>query len=92
MLFVELRFFFFFAVVLLIYWSLQTNNARKSFILAASYYFYGSWDWRFAGMLLVLSTGDWFFALRLSDTGDARLRKIYVTASLVMNLSVLAFF
>jgi alginate O-acetyltransferase complex protein AlgI len=92
MLFVELRFFLFFAVVLLIYWSLRTNNARKWFILVASYYFYGSWDWRFAGMLLVLSTGDWFFALRLSDTSDARLRKIYVTASLMMNLSVLAFF
>src|SRR5271154_5479953 len=92
MLFVELRFFLFFAVVLLIYWSLRTNNARKWFILAASYYFYGSWDWRFAGMLLLLSAGDWFFALRISDTDDPKKRKLYVSASLAMNLSVLAFF
>lgn len=92
MLFVELRFFLFFAIVLLVYWSLRTNNARKWFILAASYFFYGSWDWRFAGMLLVLSAGDWFFALRLAQTDDQRARKIYVTASLFMNLSVLAFF
>lgn len=92
MLFVELKFFVFFAIVLYVYWTLKTNNARKWFILFASYYFYGSWDWRFAGMLLALSTGDWFFALRLSDTESPRLRKIYVTASLVMNLSVLAFF
>ena len=92
MLFVELRFFAFFAVVLLVYWSLRTNNLRKWFILFASYYFYGSWDWRFAGMLLVLSAGDWFFALRLSDTDDVRARKIYVSLSLFMNLSVLAFF
>ena len=92
MLFVELRFFVFFAIVLAVYWSLKTNNARKWSILFASYYFYGSWDWRFAGMLLLLSAGDWFFALRLSDTESARARKLYVSASLFMNLSVLAWF
>jgi alginate O-acetyltransferase complex protein AlgI len=92
LLFVELRFFIFFAIVLAVYWSLRSNNARKWFILAASYFFYGSWDWRFAGMLLVLSAGDWFFALKLSGTDDRRARRMYVTASLFMNLSVLAFF
>src|SRR5271154_6526707 len=92
MLFVELRFFLFFAIVLLVYWSLRSNEARKNFLLCASYFFYGSWDWRFAGMLLVLSAGDWFFALRLAGTEEARARKVYVTASLAMNLSVLAFF
>ena len=92
MLFVEPRFFLFFAIVLGIYWSLRSNNARKWFILLASYYFYGSWDWRFAGMLLVLSTADWYFGLRLSQTPNPRLRKVFVVASVTMNLSVLAFF
>ena len=92
MLFVELRFFLFLSVVLFIYWTLRTNNLRKWFLLLASYYFYGSWDWRFAGMLLLLSAADWFFALRLSSTEDAKVRKLYVTASVAMNLSVLAFF
>ncbi|ADW70307.1 MBOAT family O-acyltransferase [Granulicella tundricola] len=92
MLFVELRFFLFFAVVLAIYWSLRSNDHRKWFILFASYYFYGSWDWRFAAMLLALSAADWFFALRISQTEARRPRKLYVIASLTMNLSVLAFF
>jgi alginate O-acetyltransferase complex protein AlgI len=92
MLFVELRFFLFFAIVLSVYWSLQSNGARKWFLLFASYYFYASWDWRFAGMLLLLSAGDWFFALRLSSRGETRVRRAYVTASLAMNLSVLVFF
>jgi alginate O-acetyltransferase complex protein AlgI len=92
MLFVEPRFFAFFAVVLLVYWSLSSNSLRKNFILCASYVFYGSWDWRFAFMLLVLSTADWFFALRIVATENPRTRKRYVTASLAMNLSVLAFF
>ncbi len=91
-LFVELRFFLFFAVVLCVYWSLRSNDLRKWFVLFSSYYFYGSWDWRFAVMLFVLSTGDWFFALRLSQTESQKARKVYVTLSLAMNLSVLAFF
>ncbi len=92
MLFVELRFFVFLAVVLTVYWSMRSNDHRKWFILFASYYFYGCWSWRFAGMLLLLSFGDWFFALRLASTSRPRPRTFYVTCSLVMNLSVLGFF
>ena len=92
MLFVELRFFVFFAVVLLVYWSLKKNDARKWFVLACSYYFYGSWDWRFAVMLGVLSAADYYFALRIVGTENRRARKVFVTASVAMNLSVLAFF
>ena len=75
-----------------VYWSLRSNDARKWFILVASYYFYGSWDVRFAGMLLVLSTADWYFGLRLSQTPSQVVRKALVTASVTMNLSVLAYF
>jgi len=92
LLFVDLGFFAFFAIVLTAYWNLRTNNARKWLILFASYYFYGSWNWRFAAMLFVLSTADWYFGLRLSQSASPRARKAFVTASVAMNLSVLAFF
>ena len=92
MLFVELRFFLFFAVVLTLYWSLRSNNARKWLILVSSYYFYGSWDWRFACMLFALSAADWYFALRIAASQSPRTRKIFVYLSVAMNLSVLAFF
>ena len=92
MLFVELRFFIFFAIVLTVYWSLKTNNLRKWFILCASYYFYGSWNWRFAVMLCVISAADWWFALRIVASDDTVVRKRYVTASIAMNLTVLGVF
>jgi len=91
-LFVDLTFFVFFSVVLLLYWNLQSNNARKWILLAASYFFYGSWDWRFAVMLATLSYGDYFFALRIAASTDAAIRKRYVTASVAMNLAVLGIF
>ncbi len=92
MLFVEGRFFIFFGCVLLLYWNLKGNSARKWLLLFASYYFYGSWDWRFAVMLAFLSAADWFFALKLSRTENAGIRKAYVVSSLAMNLSVLVYF
>ena len=75
MLFVEPRFFLFFGIVLTTYWTLRSNSARKGLLLAASYFFYGCWDWRFAGMLLVLSAADYYFALGLTRTSNQRLRK-----------------
>jgi alginate O-acetyltransferase complex protein AlgI len=92
MLFVELRFFLFFAVVLATYWSIPSNNGRKWLILAASYYFYGSWDWRFAGMLAGLSIADWYFALCIERSDTQRTRKLFVYSSVAMNLAVLGFF
>src|SRR5215469_15110573 len=92
MLFVELRFFVFFAIVLLVYWSLAGNSMRKNFLLAASYFFYGSWDWRFAFMLFCIAVGDYLLARAMDQTRDERRRLLYVILSLSMNLGVLGYF
>ena len=92
MLFTEFRFLAFFAIVLFVYWSLTSNDHRKTFLLLASYFFYGSWDWRFVGMLFLLSSGDYFFARRIDATDSGRARRAYVVASMTMNLGVLGFF
>ena len=52
MLFVELRFLPFFALVLAVHWALRSHVARKWWLLAASYVFYGAWDWRFLGLII----------------------------------------
>jgi alginate O-acetyltransferase complex protein AlgI len=92
MLFVEPKFLLFFGCVLLVYWGLRRNEQRKTFLLIASYFFYGSWDWRFAAMLFILSFADYLFASRLDRTEDPKTRKWLVSASLAMNLSVLFYF
>ena len=60
MLFVELRFFIFLPIVLLGYWSLRTNRSRKLWLLAASYVFYGAWDWRFLFLIIGSTVLDYF--------------------------------
>jgi hypothetical protein len=46
MLFNSLTFLAFMALVLAVYPRLRFRG-QNAFLLAASYYFYGSWDWRF---------------------------------------------
>jgi alginate O-acetyltransferase complex protein AlgI len=92
MLFTEPRFALFFLILFVLYWSIRTNTARKAVLLVASYIFYGAWDWRFAVMLLILSSADYWFAQNIHFADDPRVRRIFVYCSVAMNLTVLGIF
>jgi len=92
MLFTEPVFAVFFAGVFSVYWSIRSNELRKDVLLVASYIFYGSWDWRFAIMLGLLSTADFLFARKIAASKTRGVRKLLVFCSVAMNLSVLFIF
>src|SRR4030095_5420677 len=91
MLFVELKFLPFFLIVFTVYWAILRNKTwRKVWLLAASYYFYASWDWRFLALLIFSTVLDFVVGLGLSRP-NAR-RKLWLSASLIGNLGLLGFF
>jgi len=90
MIFVEYRFLWFLAVVFTVHWGLQGARARKLWLLASSYFFYGVWDWRFLSLLLFSTALDYLAALGIERPGGRR--RAWVTASLVGNLGLLGFF
>lgn len=90
MLFNTLEFFRFFAVVLAAFYLLP-RAARKYLLLAASYYFYGSWNVKFLALLLGVTAMDYAAGLLLAAAEGGR-RKLILAASLTANLSVLAYF
>src|SRR5262245_56784393 len=90
MLFVELAFLPFFLIVFGVYWALPSNRSRKWWLLAASYYFYGSWDWRFLSLLVFSTLLDYTVGLGLERPGARR--KAWLCASLIGNLGLLGFF
>ena len=55
MLFVEARFFLFFGLVFGLVWALRSNLWRKRVLTLASYVFYGAWDWRFLGLIMMVT-------------------------------------
>ena len=90
MLFNSLVFPLFFAVVYLGL-RLLSGNARKPLLLAASYLFYAYWDWRFLSLILVSTAVDYLCGRMLEDPERSR-RKLWVAASVVVNLSILGTF
>jgi D-alanyl-lipoteichoic acid acyltransferase DltB (MBOAT superfamily) len=91
MVFTSLRFVGFFLVVYALYRSLP-HRGQNWLLLAASYYFYGAWDWRFLGLLVGSTVVDFAMARVIAATDDPRRRRLAVIASLTYNLGVLAFF
>ena len=92
MLFTQLEFPIFFGVVLLGAWLSATPKSRNLFLLAASYYFYAYWDYRFCGLLLFSTVVDFVVARRIAGTTDRAKRRRWLFVSLIANLGVLAFF
>ena len=93
MLFVELRFLPFFALVLLVHWALRAHTARKGWLLAASYVFYGAWDWRFLGLIIASTVLDWIAGARIhAARGDRPRQRRWLTVSLAGNLGILGFY
>lgn len=83
---------FFAAFVLLYYFVRNHLQARNVLIVAASYLFYGWWDYRFLSLLLVSSLLDFFVGLGLGRLTSPRARKQLLGISILVNLSILGFF
>lgn len=81
----------FLAVVTLSYWRLPWRR-QNVLLLAASYFFYGWWDWRFLGLILISTVVDFYCARIIARSEDARQRKALLTLSLVLNFGFLGFF
>ncbi len=92
MLFTEGAFAVLLAVLLLLYWWRQGLTQRKLILLAGSYLFYGWWDWRFCGLLLLSSVVDYAAALWLEDHRDHRRRRLALWLSIAVNLAILGSF
>ncbi len=94
MIFNSLNFFVFLPVVFLGYW-LLFKNKRKSqniFILIASYFFYGIWDWRFLFLIMASTIVDFIVGQRIYDSDQQKHKKKWLWISILFNISLLGFF
>jgi alginate O-acetyltransferase complex protein AlgI len=84
-------YFVFLILTVLIYWRLRWRQ-QNVFLLAASYFFYGWWDWRFLLLMIGSTTIDFIIAKKIEDISDPAKRRLLLIASLVVNFSILGFF
>ena len=94
MLFNSLVFALFLPTVFALYWGVGAARWRlqNGLLIAASYFFYGWWDPRFLGLIVLSSALDYVLGLRMHAARDARRRKHLLWVSLAVNLGILGVF
>lgn len=94
MFFNSLSFACFLPVVFALYWLVMKNNLRwqNALLLAASYFFYGCWDYRFLFLLIFSTLLDYFTGIRIYKAGSTGSKKLWLWISVTINLGFLAVF
>lgn len=95
MLFNSFRFFIFFPIVTVIYF-IVPKKVRYLWLLVASYYFYMSWNAKYAVLIAFSTAVTWLSGILLGKCSEAetavKVKKWIVAVSFFVNLSILAFF
>lgn len=92
MLFNSYVFWIFFVIIILLYRRLG-HRQQNILLLAASYIFYGWWDWRFLSLIAASTLIDFLCSRRIAAAGtSAAGRKTMLVVSMISNLTFLGFF
>ena len=98
MTFASIEYLIFLPVVFLLYWIVcrKNKNLQNGLIVLASLFFYGFWDWRFLGLLLVTAFSTFFAGLWMNhynDNDDSRAtekKRWWISfGTIVLNLGIL---
>src|SRR2546427_4477673 len=84
-------YFLFLILVVLAYWRLS-HRAQNIFLLLASYFFYGWWDWRFLALMIGSTAMDFLIAQKITPGRAVSNRKKWFVFSLVLNFGILGVF
>jgi alginate O-acetyltransferase complex protein AlgI len=94
MFFNSIDFAIFLPIVFILYWFVTNKNLelQNFLIVAASYVFYGWWDWRFLSLILFSTIVDYTVGRKLRIEENQTNRKILLWTSILVNLGFLGFF
>ena len=90
----SIDFAIFLPVVFMLYWFVTRKSVKlqNALIVAASYLFYGWWDWRFLSLILFSTAGDYAVGRKMAGESSQTKRKILLGVSVAVNLGFLGFF
>ena len=94
MLFNSIDFAIFLPIAFILYWFVTKKSLKLQNILivAASYLFYGWWDWRFLSLILFSTLVDYSVGRKLRNEENQLKRKVLLWTSILVNLGFLGFF
>ncbi len=88
--FTEILFAIFMLTVFVLYWLLLRSRVKTQnmLLLAASYFFYGWWDWRFLGLIILTTTTTYLTGLFAAR----RYGRLLTALNIVFNIGILLIF
>ncbi|SNR36520.1 MBOAT family O-acyltransferase [Lutibacter flavus] len=94
MLFNSIPFLVFLPIVFCLYWLVLNNKltGQNLLLLIASYVFYGWWDYRFLGLIVLSTLVDFVVGLLMNRFHKEKIRKRLLWLSLLFNLGLLGVF
>lgn len=94
MLFNSVDFAIFLPIVFLLFWFAAVRNMRLQnlFVTIVSYIFYGWWDPRFLGLIVVSTLIDYSVGMGLARAESPLRRRLLLWTSLLTNFGILGFF
>jgi len=92
LLFCSQAFLVFFVVVFGVYWLLPSQKVRNAWLLAASIYFYASWNHWLAALIVASTTADYWIARLIEASESPRRRRALLALSIGANLGLLTYF
>jgi alginate O-acetyltransferase complex protein AlgI len=94
MLFNSLDFAIFLPIVFILYWFVTQRSLKwqNALVVAASYVFYGWWDWRFLSLIVFSTLVDYTIGRQMHGTENQKHRKLLLWTSIIVNLGFLGFF
>lgn len=81
-----------FLIVVWVLYRLLPLRGQNLLLLAASYFFYAAWDWRFLSLIIFSTLVDFGVGLILSRSEKPTTRRLALIISLCANLGLLGFF
>ena len=94
MLFNTLSFAIFLPIVFLLYWFATKGNLKfqNILLLAASYFFYACWDYRFLSLLIFSTLLDYTTGIKMYNSKNKNMKIIWFWLSIIVNLGFLGVF
>lgn len=86
------RFLIFLVLLLLVLHLVPDRETKKRVLALASCLFYAAWDWRYLGLLLLVSAIDYTAAWKIYQSESSKVRRFWLWTSLGSNLGILSYF
>ncbi len=82
MTFTSLTYILYLPIIFLCYWAIGKRKQQNILLIAASYFFYAWWDYRFCALMLISSLVDYGIGESLSRTDGKKRRRSLLILSL----------